>query len=208
MKLLLREALVGDSPAIYAIADDYKDVHLDDYSCVTPDLIFNTVAGGNVYVFCDEGNYPIGFFAYEPHPSGLHAALHCIVRPAYLAAILRNKGMHAIIAVGFVKLGFERITARTIEGQTTANKILLSYGFKWNGYLTNETTVAGKKKDVSLFSLTGKYWISGEKQQLLPLPKKTVSNNPKWHGLIYGRRSKKNLQLLKGKHGINRKKEN
>lgn len=189
--LFLRQADVSDAPAIYAIADDYKGVHLDDYSCISPDLILEILHQGIAYAVVDEENYPVGFVAFEPHPSRLHAALHCIVRPQYLKDLLREKTTHAILSLAFDTLAFSHITAKTLEGQTAAHKLLLMHGFKWVGLLPNETTVGGVKKDMYFFSLKSNYWKKGLDMGALPSKLGDIKKQSKFNGLLWAKSKKR-----------------
>lgn len=156
--LLLRPANHLDLPPLMALAHDFKNLFLDDYSELEMEDVADVVKSGRAFVF-DLHGYAVGCIWFDEVLDDLHCQVHVLVRPEYLRQVLKQDFIGLSIDWAFEQLKVGKVKARTMSTEKSAIKLLRRFKFKDAAPVFKETRHNGVKVDMIHWEMRRNWWL-------------------------------------------------
>lgn len=84
------------------------------------------------------------------------AEIGYVLSPRYQGNGYMREAVKAVLAIGFDRLGLNRIEARILEGNTASEKLAADMGMRFEGKLRNALFIKGVYKTFSYYAITEK----------------------------------------------------
>lgn len=158
-RLLLRELVTADAPALFALRSDERVMRMiarpraaalheaeQLITVIAADRAANTGITWGITLREDDTLIgTIGFYRVKPehHCAEVGYLLH----PDHWRKGLMSEALDAVVLHGFSTMGFHRIEAITDPGNTASNALLARHGFQQEAHLREDLRWAGRYLD-------------------------------------------------------------
>ena len=164
-RLLLRRMCVGDTEDMYEYArrsevtryllwSPHPDVY---YTRDYLNYLTTRYAAGSFYdwgVVCRENGRMIGTCGFSTIDCAHDVAeIGYVLNPDYRGQGFSPEAVRAVLSFGFEQLGFHRIEARFIEGNTASLRVMQKVGMQFEGYRREAMLIKGAYRTVGYCSI-------------------------------------------------------